>query len=141
MRVLIASAETYPLAKTGGLADVSAALPAALREIGCDVRVLLPGYSKAIDRAPSPREVMRFGDPFALGDTRLLETSLPGSGVPVWLVDCPALYDRAGSLYADESGRDWPDNHLRFALFSHIAAAIASEPGSAWKPDIVHAND
>jgi starch synthase len=141
MRVLFASAEAYPLAKIGGLADVSAALPAALRETGCDVRVLLPGYSKAIDQAPSSREVARFGDPFGFGDTRLLETSLPGSGVPVWLVDCPTLYDRAGSLYADESGRDWPDNHLRFALFSHIAAAIASELGSAWEPDIVHAND
>jgi starch synthase len=141
MRVLFVSAEIYPFAKTGGLADVSAALPAALRDRGVDMRVLMPGYRHALERAPSPREVLHLRDPLGYGDTRLLETHLPHSNVSVWLIDCPNLYDRAGGPYSDEDGRGWADNHLRFALLSHIAAAIASEPGASWQPDIVHAND
>jgi starch synthase len=141
MRVLFVSAEFYPLAKTGGLADVSAALPAALRELGIDVRVLLPGYPQALEQAPSPRVVLQLGNPLGCGETRLLETFLPNSRVPVWLVDCPGLYDRAGGLYQDGHGTDWANNHLRFGLFDHVAAGIANEPGGGWQPDIVHAND
>ncbi len=140
MRVLFVSSEFYPLAKTGGLADVSAALPAALRDFGIDVRVLLPGYQEALEHAPSPRVVLQLGDPLGCGETRLLETFLPNSAVPVWLVDCPNLYDRSGGLYQDGAGGDWPDNDLRFALLDHVAAGIASEPGG-WRPDVVHAND
>jgi starch synthase len=141
MRVLFISAEIYPLAKTGGLADVSAALPAALTDRGIDVRVLLPGYLQALEQAPSPREVLRLGDPLGCGETRLLETFLPNSAVPVWLVDCPSLYSRAGGLYQDGNGSDWADNHLRFALLNHVAAGIANEMVGGWKPDVIHAND
>jgi starch synthase len=141
MRVLFVSAEFYPLAKTGGLADVSAALPAALRDLGIDVRVLLPGYSRALELAPSPREVVQLGDPLGRGETRLLKTVLPNSNVPVWLVDCPNLYNRTGGLYQDGDGRDWPDNDLRFALLNHVAAGIANEPGEGWQPNVIHAND
>ena len=66
---------------------------------------------------------------------------MPDSGLPVWLVDCPGLFQRPGGPYQDENGRDWPDNHLRFALLAHVAAALACEPGGRWRPDIVHAND
>jgi starch synthase len=140
MRVLFVSSEFYPLAKTGGLADVSAALPAALKSRGIDVRVLLPGYRGALDRAPSPRVVLQLGDPLGCGETRLLESFLPNSTVPVWLVDCPNLYNRSGGLYQDGTNGDWLDNDLRFALFDHVAARIAGEPGG-WQPDVVHAND
>ena len=141
MRVLFVSAEYYPLAKTGGLADVSAALPAALRDLGIDVRVLLPGYPQALEQAPSPREVRQLGDPLGQGETRLLRTVLSNSNVPVWLIDCPGLYNRTGGLYQDGNGPDWSDNDLRFALLDHVAAGIANEPGWGWRPDIIHAND
>lgn len=141
MRVLFVTAEVYPLAKTGGLADVAAALPAALRRRGVDARILVPGYRQALARAPFLREVQRLRDALGLGETRLFETALPDARVPLWLVDCPALYDRAGGPYADESGREWPDNDLRFALLSHVAAGIAREGCGGWRPDIVHAND
>ena len=49
LRVLQASAEIYPLVKTGGLADVAGALPGALRRAGADVRLLLPGYPAILD--------------------------------------------------------------------------------------------
>ena len=141
MNVLFVTAELYPFAKEGGLADVSASLPGALAKRGIDVRIVLPAYRQALDRAPSPRQVSPLGDPFGFGESRLLETYLPDSGVPVWLVDCPALYGREGGLYRDGSGCDWADNDVRFALLNHVAAAIAREQGSRWRPDILHSND
>jgi len=141
MRVLYVTSEVFPFAKTGGLADVSASLPVALRDLGIDVRLLVPGYPQALERASDAKEVLRLGDPLGCGEVRLLETSLPFSDVPVWLIDCPRLYDRAGGLYQTEAGGDWPDNALRFALLNHVAAGIANEPGRAWRPDLIHAND
>ena len=141
VRVLYITSEVFPFAKTGGLADVSASLPAALRERGFDVRVLVPGYPQALQRATDAKEVLRLGDPLGCGEVRVLETHVPRSNVPVWLVDCPPLYNRAGGLYQSESGEDWSDNALRFALLSHVAAGIADEPGPSWRPELIHCND
>lgn len=141
MRLLFVTSEVFPLAKTGGLADVSHALPSALQRHGLDVRILMPAYPQALSQAAPVREVFRFGDPFGWGDARILETALPNSPVPVWMIDCPALYGRSGGLYQDEDGRDWSDNHLRYGLLAHVAAALANEAGGAWAPDIIHAND
>lgn len=142
MRVLYVASEAFPLAKTGGLADVSAALPAALRELDVDVRLLLPGYPRAIEQVPSPKVAAHFDDILGCGETRLLVTHLPGTKVPLWLVDCPELYGRDGGLYQDEVGNNWPDNSLRFALLNHIAVMIASDKINArWRPDVVHLHD
>ena len=141
MRALYVTSEIYPLTKTGGLADVSAALPSALRQLGVDARVLLPGYRLALERAPNVTEVAHFGDLPGYGKTRLLETRLPKTQVPVWLIDCPTLFDRPGGPYQDEDGEEWQDNALRFSLLNHVAAAIANGTGGEWRPDIVHAND
>ncbi len=143
MRVLFTSSEVFPLIKTGGLADVSGALPAALAEAGADVRVLLPGYPQAIEAAAAKREVGLLGDPFGIGgETRIIAGKLPDSGVPVWLVDCPALYDRGGGPYQDAQGRDWPDNALRFGLLSWAAARLCTDGSPAkWRPRILHCND
>ena len=141
MRVLFASAEAFPLAKTGGLADVSASLPAALSAAGIDVRLVMPAYPKALARAGHIRKAVRLPNLAGFGPVRLLETTLPGHNLPVWLVDCPDRYNRAGSLYQNESGADWPDNDLRFALLNHAAAAIALDAPTGWSPDLVHAND
>jgi starch synthase len=142
LRVLYVTSEVFPLVKTGGLADVSAALPAALNELDVDTRLLIPGYRQAMTRATGLQEVARFGDVLGCGETRLLSTQLPDSGVPVWLVDCPALYDRAGGVYQDEGGTEWHDNALRFALLNHVAARIADGlSGDFWRPDIVHGHD
>ncbi|MDO8605625.1 MAG: glycogen synthase GlgA [Phaeospirillum sp.] len=143
MRVLFASSEVFPLIKTGGLADVAGALPAALAEAGIDVRVLLPGYPEAMQAAGAKREVGSLGDPLAIGvDARIVSGKLPGSGVPVWLLDCPALFDRAGGPYQDAKGRDWPDNALRFGLLSWAAATLCTDGSPAkWRPQILHCND
>jgi starch synthase len=141
VNLLFATAEAYPFVKTGGLADVSAALPAALAASRVSTRIILPGYPQALQCAGHLTEVARFDDMPGFGKSRLLETNLPGSSVKVWLVDCPDLYNRSGGPYQDESGADWPDNQLRFALFSHVAAEAANGAVRGWTADIVHAND
>ena len=141
MRVLFVSAEVHPFAKTGGLADVCAALPHALSELGMDVRVLMPAYPQALAAAKEVKEIAHLGNVLGFGGARLLECFLAHSHIPLWLVDCPDLYNRCGGPYHDLQGMEWPDNALRFALLNHVAAGIANEPGGHWKPDILHAND
>ena len=132
----------FPLATTGGLADVSAALPAALHAIGADVRVMLPGYPSVLERAVGKRKRVPIGSPGGLGEASLVPARTPDTGVPLLLVDCPALYDRPGGPYGDAAGRDWPDNAARFALLSHAASfACSVRSPMTWKPDVVHAND
>lgn len=141
-RILFATSELFPLAKTGGLADVSAALPAALASLGADVRLVMPGYAEALDRARDKRAPIPLGDLLGLGETQLVPARTPDTDLPLWLVDCPALYRRRGGLYLDPEGRDWPDNALRFGLLCHAVTRVAlGTPGTEWLPDIVHLND
>lgn len=141
MQVLFATSEVTPLIKTGGLADVSAALPAALHGMGVDVRILLPGYPQVLKALPhlhvAARILIQAGFPAA----RLLTGSLP-NGVPLLVIECAELYERGGGAYQDEHGLDWPDNALRFGLLSKIAALLScADTPLNWKPDIVHCND
>lgn len=141
MRVLFASSEVTPLAKTGGLADVSAALPAALAGLGLDVALVIPGYPQAMDATVAKGPVANLGDFLGFGETRLVAGRTPDTGLSVWLVDCPSLFARGGGPYQDNDGRDWPDNARRFGLFSHAVAHLAAEGIDGWHADLVHAND
>ena len=142
MRVLFATSEVAPLIKTGGLADVSAALPAALHGAGVDVRVLLPGYAQVLKALPALQVVVRFAGLPGFPEASLLAGTLPPHGVPILVIDCPELYLRGGGPYQDEHGVDWIDNALRFGLLSKIAAVLGSaETPLEWKPDVVHCND
>jgi starch synthase len=134
LKLLFATPECPPFARTGGLGDVSAALPAALREIGVDARVLLPAYKRAAATPVAECEVLGWS-------VRLLEGQLPG-GVPVYLLECPRLYERDGGPYQDAQGVDWPDNPARFGLFSKVAALLASGRSPlAWRPEVLHCHD
>jgi len=142
VRVLFASPEIYPMAKTGGLGDVGAALPAALAAQGVDVRLVMPAYPsalRAVVNAAPPRFLAEFE---GLGRADVIEALTPDSRLPIWLIANAALYVRGGDPYRDDAGADWPDNLERFALFSRAAARLA-EPASPfeWQPDVVHAND
>ena len=143
LRVLFASSEIFPLAKTGGLADVSAALPKALAGLGVDIRLILPAYPQALNRISRlSRKIVRLGNLLGAGEVRLLSGRTPDTSLPVWLVDCPALFSRDGGLYQDKDGHDWPDNALRFAVFNHAAFLVAmGEADPDWRADVVHAND
>lgn len=141
-RVLMVSSEIYPLAKTGGLADVCGSLPPALAGMGIDTRLLMPGYAEAMDRVIAPRLVADLGEVLPGAHARLVCGWAPDSGLPIWLVDSPALYQRPGTLYQDPQGNDWPDNALRFGVLSHVAAQLAlGQAGTGWIPDVVHAHD
>ena len=140
MRVLFVTSEAYPLAKSGGLADVSGALPAALIRQGIDVRLLLPGYPTALRGLKNARIELQLDPLLGIEDAALISGRLPNSNVPVWLVNAPSLFSRPGGLYQDEGGRDWSDNARRFGFLTHVARKIASGL-AGWRPDVVHAND
>jgi starch synthase len=142
MRILFVTSEAFPLAKTGGLADVSRALPTALKRLGVEVRLLMPGYRRALERVAHPHLVEDIPPLLGVSDAQLIAGKFPDCDLPVWLVDSPSLFDRDGGLYQDNDGADWPDNALRFAFLSHVAAEIAMARTSlAWRPDVVHGND
>jgi starch synthase len=141
LRILFATPECAPWVKTGGLADVSAALPAALEALGHDVRVLLPGYPPVLAAAAHRRPVATIPGRAALPASTLLEAPLP-SGVPALVVECAALYDRPGGPYQDDDARDWPDNALRFGLLAHVAAVLAGAASPLdWRPQVLQCND
>src|SRR3954469_6357061 len=138
LRVLFVTSECAPLSKTGGLADVSAALPAALHAQGVDVRVLVPAYGDA-GAAPT-RALASIPAAGHFPRATLVEAKLP-SGVSALLLVCPEFYARNGGPYQNPDGADWPDNALRFGLLSRVAAhaAVGAIPG--WVPDVIHCND
>jgi starch synthase len=143
LRVLYAAAEAQPLAKTGGLGEVSGALPPALRKLGVDIRLLLPAYPGVIDTmAGQP-----VGEPFNVlpgvaEPVQLFQGRLPDNDTPVYAIACASLYDREGGIYNAADGSDWPDNVFRFGVLSKVAALFGSAAGLAgWQADIVHCND
>jgi starch synthase len=142
MRILHVAAEIYPLVKTGGLADVVAALPPALARRGLDVRVLLPGLPGILGGVSGLEPVIRFGPAFGAAVVTLLRGRLPDSGLAAYVIDAPFLYQRAGSAYVGPDGRDWSDNHRRFALLGWVGAHLAAgELDADWRPDVMHAHD
>jgi starch synthase len=139
-KVLFVTSEIADYAQTGGLGEVAAALPRALRGFA-DTRILVPGYRQVLDLAG---QIDHVGDlpgrgeipPCTLGRARTAD------GIPVYIVLSPELFDRPGSLYVDPQGRDWPDNDIRFARLSLAAADMAAGIGDPnWRPDTLHLND
>ena len=139
-KILYISSEAFPLVKTGGLGDVAGSLPAALLKQSQDVRLLLPAYPevlKNISKAKTLVECRYYNQA-----VKIIETRLPGTKVIVWLVDCPAAFNRPGGPYADAHGQDWHDNALRFTIFCHAAVDIAlNKLKLNWQANIVHCND
>lgn len=139
LRVLYVSTELYPALKTGGLADVNAALPKALLGLGVDIRLLLPAYPALLQAAAGLRPVAQLRSPFGDIEVRLLYGQI--DSVPVYLIEAGNLYQRPDNPYVDGEGRDWPDNYLQFALLSWTAASFADGAIDDWRPDIVHGHD
>ncbi|SMB81740.1 starch synthase [Pasteurella testudinis DSM 23072] len=137
MKVLHVCAELYPLLKTGGLADVTGALPFAQQQNGDDVRVLLPAFPAVVNGLPLSAVVGVF-DTFA-GSVTLRYTEYQGLGI--YLIDAPHLYQREGNPYHDQWYNDYADNYLRFALLGWFGAELGAGLDSWWKADVVHAHD
>ncbi|MBV7388481.1 glycogen synthase GlgA [Pasteurellaceae bacterium TAE3-ERU1] len=137
MKILHVCSELYPLLKTGGLADVTGALPFAQQKNGDDVRVLMPAYPDVIGGLPPSTEVGTYAT-FA-GWVTLRYTDYNGLGI--YLIDAPHLYQREGNPYHDQWYNDYADNYKRFALLGWFGAELGAGLDSWWKADVVHAHD
>ena len=138
LRVLHASAEYLGLAKTGGLADMVAALSVAQQAQGMDVCICIPAYSGTAARLLRPRRIASFTlRGLAIS---VIEGRLVPRGPRLWLIDCPPLYDRGDNPYRGRDHVDFADNALRFGMFSAAVARLAQGVGN-WMPDIVHLHD
>jgi starch synthase len=142
IRILQVSAELVPLVKTGGLADVTGALPAALKAAGAETRLLLPGFPAFRESLTKECAVAPLALPWGEGRASLLRGRLAGHGdTPVYLLDAPGLFERPGNPYSDAAGVAYADNHRRFALLGLAAARLAEGIDADWLPQIVHAHD
>ena len=136
--VLSVTSECVPLVKTGGLADVAGALPAAMAKLGWEMRTILPGYPRVMGQLPKMKTVMEEADLIG-GPVKLLYGEV--KGLKLYVVDAPHLYDRPGTPYNDDQGRDYWDNPERFAALCRMAVRVAREGAAGWKPEIVHCHD
>lgn len=139
-RILYVTSEMTDFVKSGGLGDVSAALPRSLRQ-QYDVRVLIPGYRQVTSAEGEIRVVARLAAAHGLPACELGRIDSP-DGLTIYVILCPDLYDREGSPYGDANGLDWIDNDLRFARLGLAAAQIAGGLDDlGWQPDLLHLND
>lgn len=139
MKILAIASELHPLIKTGGLADVVGALPAALATQSCDVVTLLPGYPAVLRRLGTMgRAAKRYPQLFGT-EARLLKAEHEGRSLLI--LDAPALFDRDGGPYQDMAGHDWPDNWRRFAALAAVGADVAAGGLRGYRPDLLHAHD
>ena len=150
MRILFATSEAHPLIKTGGLADVSGALPKALSQLktisktdtaNIDIKIVLPAYSAVLTKLKHIKDIANievFGVPCTL-----ITGNMPDSQLEVIAIKNAALYERAGGPYSDENGIDWADNALRFGVLSRVASLLCSSnsPLKNWQPDLIQCND
>ncbi len=147
LSILFCASEIYPFAKTGGLADVAYGLPLALRDIGHDIRVMLPKYGPISERKNRIHEINRLKDlPIPVGDKSELATVKsssivnPRTKVQAYMTTNHLYFDSKWGVYSDpESGQDYEDNDERFIFFSRTVIETCLLLG--WFPDLVHCND
>ena len=137
LNVLAVVSEIFPLIKTGGLADVAAALPVALAGEGVSVRTLVPGYPPVL-RALEGGVVVATEHLFG-GEARIVAAK--AAGLELFVIDAPHLYAREGNPYRAPDGSDWGDNAFRFAALSRVALLLAQGLVDGYRPDVVHAHD
>ncbi|SHO59854.1 starch synthase [Pseudoxanthobacter soli DSM 19599] len=136
--VLSVVSEVFPLIKTGGLADVAGALPAALAPEGIRMVTLVPGYPAVMAALELRETLYSFPDLFG-GRADLIGAH--AAGLDLLVIDAPHLYARGGNPYVGYDGRDWPDNAVRFAALSAVGAFVGGGHLPAFVPDVVHAHD
>ena len=138
-KILYLSPEVVPFAKTGGLADVAGALPAAIKRLGADIRLILPFYRIVREGNFKTRRILT-GMGVPLGEKMLkanvLETRTD-DGVPVYLIEQAELFDRQ-NLYGNATG-DYSDNLERFSFYAHAALRMTEK--LSFMPDLIHCND
>jgi starch synthase len=140
MHVVFVASEVVPFAKSGGLGDVAAGLPRALEHLGHTATVFVPCYRR-VWKAGAPISSAGISLRIAVGaevvDGRVYQSTLPGSGVRVYLIDQPQYFDRDG-LYGSGTS-DYSDNCARFAFFNR--AVLETVESLDLSPEVIHCND
>ncbi|MFA3782076.1 glycogen synthase GlgA [Melioribacteraceae bacterium 4301-Me] len=147
LKILFVTSEVVPFIKTGGLADVSSALPQKLQELGHHVRIVVPKYGAIDERKHKIHEVVRLKDiTTKIGEKEVvfsLRSSFligPKTRVQIYFLDNHEYFGSRHSLYADPlSGEDFPDNDERFILLAKSVFELIQKLG--WTPDLIHCND
>ena len=138
LRLLSVASEVFPLVKTGGLADVVGALPAALAEEAVAARTLVPGYPAVLGAIHDADAVCDLSGLFGAGARIVAATA---AGLDLLVLDAPQFFDRPGGPYAQPDGGDWPDNGVRFGALARAAALVARGGIDGYRPDVVHCHD
>lgn len=140
MKILMISSEGWPLARSGALADILAALPRELQARGHEIALTMPYYRELAEDAGLATEPLPVTIPIALGgetyDAQILEARTPDD-LQIFFIRCDPFFDRPG-LY-QENGEPYADNAERFIFFSKAALELARRMTPS--PDILHAHD
>jgi starch synthase len=138
LKVLSVASEIFPLVKTGGLADVVGALPAALAPEGVEIRTVVPAYPAVLAKLADAETAHDYADLFG-GPARVLAGR--AAGLELFAIDAPHLFNRPGNPYLGPDGLNWPDNARRFAALGRVGADIGLGAIDAFRPEVVHAHD
>ena len=146
-KILFITSEVVPFIKTGGLADVSSALPQKLQEMGHQVRIVVPKYGAIDERKYKIHEVVRLKDLTTTINDKEVVFSLRSSflvgqkaRVQIYFLDNQEYFGSRHSLYSDPmSGEEYKDNDERFILLAKSVFELINKLG--WIPDIIHCND
>lgn len=146
LNILFISSEVEPFAKTGGLADVSGALPQTIRQLGHEIRVMLPRYGSINERKARLHDMIRMkeidipvGEHTFPASVKSSFIANPQVKVQVYLLDNNTLFGRPGLYVHHETKKDFPDNDARFTFFNRGILEVLKKLG--WQPDIIHCND
>ena len=138
MKVLLASAEAAPFAKVGGLADVVGSLPLALRRLGVDARVVLPGYGFIDHLAYDIQLLAEFSLSHRLGTNAIRLYTCQHTCIPVYFLQASPYFGSEGQVY---SAWDWDMERFIFFNQALMAALRQLEAQLHWRPDALHVND
>ncbi len=146
LNVLFLSSEVEPFAKTGGLADVSGALPKAVKHLGHEIRVMMPRYGSINERRSRLHAMLRLKEVSVPVDRKRYQASVRSSfivdnhiKVQVYFLDNPPLFGRHGMYVHPDTKKDYPDNDSRFTFFARGVLEVLKVMG--WQPHVIHCND
>lgn len=146
LNILFVSSEVEPFAKTGGLADVSSALPKAIKESGHEIRIMMPRYRFISERKFKLHDIIRLKDipiPVGkgneLGNVKSSFISNLKDKVQVYFLDNAKFFGRDGIYQSPVGKKDYQDNDERFIFFCRGVLETLKRLG--WQPDIIHCND
>lgn len=147
LSILFVSSEVYPFAKESGVGDVSYSLPLSLRDLGHDVRVMLPKYGTISERKNRIHEINRLRDmPIPIGDKEEPATvksssiNNPRVKVQAYITTNQKYFDSKKGVYHDpKTWKAYSDNGERFIFFNRSVVETLLLLG--WVPDIIHCND